>query len=63
MELWTSKKQLEAGNVDLQLMGWCFYKHGILPSEYRKLNYTDKMLMLSAINYYEKQKEKAMKRR
>lgn len=45
------------------LMGWCFYKHGILPNEYRKLSYTDKMLMLSAVDYYSEQEQKALKKK
>lgn len=44
-------------------MGFCFYKFGILPSEYRKLNDTDKILMLSAIDFYSKEEEKAMKKK
>lgn len=42
------------------LMGYCFYKHGILPTEYRKLNLTDKILMLSAIEYFSEQEKKAL---
>lgn len=44
-------------------MGFCFYKYGILPPEYMKLNDTDKILMLSALEYYNKKEEKAMKKK
>lgn len=43
------------------LMGYCFYKHGILPTEYRKLSDDDKILMLSAIEYFSAEEEKAIK--
>ncbi len=44
-------------------MGWCFYRHGILPSEYRKkVNTTDKMVMLSAIEYFSEKEKQANKK-
>ena len=45
------------------LMGWCFYKHGILPNEFRELELTDKMIMLSAIEYFSEEEKKAMKKK
>lgn len=45
------------------LMGWCFYKHGVLPPDYRKLSDTDKMLMLSAIEYFSNEEKKALKKK
>lgn len=44
-------------------MGWCFYKHGILPSEFRKEELTDKLVMLSAIEYFSNEEKKAMKKK
>lgn len=43
------------------LAAFCFYKFGILPKEYLKLERRDKALMYASIDYFSKQESKKAK--